>query len=182
MSKKIITFVILKTLLFTLASKAESFSIFTKEVEGSVELNFDAIRSCQKIYKHAEWTYIPTKMKTAESSDDVAKAIMNHNLKSLLNKSFDDGLKKQVTAVSEGVRSDYSPLEGHKVSFRLEAILARTEMSYKGVVDAKVSLRLDSGTLNLEVSKQIYHQAQLVFTHTDQSSLQTDLVAFRYSF
>ena len=171
-------------LLFVVVSNsvhADGHFIRTSD-NGDLVIDLEYLENCQKTYNGAQYNYIPNQIRSADTSDLVLREVLNHNVKNLLSGALSEGAKKQVAAVSEGVKSDYSPIEGHKVSFKFEAIQARTQLVYRGAVDARVSMRVDNGELNMELTKSIYRQAQIVFTHNGTQNLQTDLLAIRYSF
>jgi len=161
---------------------AGPISPFVRSINGVVVINFSAVKSCQKIYKESQASYFPTKMNNVDSSDKVFQELLNYNLNSFFKQDHMKSFKKQTDNLSEGFASDYESEEGHKLSFKVDAIRTDTVLAYKGLVDAKLSYKLSKKLVNLEVSKNLDEKMQLVFTHSDQSQERSDVLALRFNF
>ncbi len=174
--------IIVQTIILSSVARAGAVTPFVRSTNGVQVLDFTAIQTCQQAYDSTNVSYLPNKMSSVKSSDSVARDIINYNVKKLFNKPQFKGLNKQAKNLAEGFSSDYKSTSGYKLSFKFKAIHAKAEVVYKGSVNAKLSFKLDSKSLNLEVSKNLTGRTQLVYTHNDKTKSRSDLLALRYSF
>ena len=155
---------------------------FVHTVNGVKVLNFSAVNSCQLAYKETQISYFPKQMKKVDSSSQVFQEVVNFNFKALLNQSHMKGFKKQAQQLSEGVSSTYKTESGHKLAFKIDAIRTQSVVTYKGIVNAQLNYKLTDRALNIELSKKVANETQLVFTHADHTDERKDLLALRFNF
>ncbi|MCB0355354.1 MAG: hypothetical protein KDD40_00010 [Bdellovibrionales bacterium] len=175
--------IMLQVLTFSIVCEAGGpISPFVRSIDGVKIINFHEVSSCRQVYYESRFSFFPKKMNQVDSSERVFQEIINFNIKNLFTRDHMKGLKKHADTISEGLASNYTSENGHKLAFKVDAIRDKTELSYDGQIAAKLVFKMSNKELNIEISKQLARRTQIVYTHKDHTTERSDLLAMRFTF